>query len=78
MSPYTQYPSPQYTSPLAPRGVGGGFDMTSPPPMYHGGGGPPNYYGSYMVGGLSGYDNMGPGGMQPIAEHEGEMGTGGF
>lgn len=82
MSPYTQYPSPHYTSPLAPRAAAG-FDMSSPAPMYHGGaGGPaPTYYGSYMVGGGPGFNpsmGMGQGGMQPIAEQEGEMGTGGF
>jgi hypothetical protein len=78
MSPYTSYPSPHYTSPLAPRGTGG-FDMSSPSSMYHGGGGPPpSYYSSNMVGGPSFNVVMGPGGMQPIAEHEGDMGSGGF
>ena len=77
MSPYTQYPSPHYTSPLAPRG----YDMSSPSPMYQGGPtAAPPFYGPYMVGGQSSYNTgTGPGQMQPIAEHEGEMGgSGGF
>jgi hypothetical protein len=82
MSPYTQYPSPHYTSPLAPRGAG--YDMSSPSPMYHGGAvapAPPTYYGSYMVGGTPSFStgmSMGHGGMQPIVEHEGQVGSGGF
>ena len=77
MSPYTQYPSPHYSSPLAPRG----YDMSSPAPMYHGGPPPaPPYYGPYMVGGAGGYNVGGPGAMQPIPEQEGETGasSGGF
>lgn len=82
MSPYTQYPSPPYTSPVAPRGAG--YDMSSPSPIYHGGAvapAPATYYGSYMVGGAPGFSTsmgIGYGGMQPIAEHEGEVGSAGF
>jgi hypothetical protein len=34
MSPYTQYPSPHYLSPLALRGASA-YDMFSSSPMYH-------------------------------------------
>jgi hypothetical protein len=82
MSSYAQYPSPHYTSPLAPRGAG--YDMSSPSPMYHGGAvapGPPTYYDPYMVGGAPGFNTtmgIGHGGVQPVAEHGGEEGSGNF
>ena len=80
MSPYTQYPSQPYTSPLAPAPrCPSGSDMYGSPMHYSSGGGGHTtpYYGSYVVGGPS--CNMTMGSMQPIAEHEGEMGgPGGF
>jgi hypothetical protein len=76
MSPYTQYPSPPYTSPLAPAPrCPSGNDVYGSPIRYSSGGGGGNtapYYGPYIVGGPS--CNMTMGSMQPIAEHEGEMG----
>jgi hypothetical protein len=76
MSPYTQYPSPPYTSPLAPAPrCPSGNDMYGSPMHYSSGGGGGNtapYYGSYIVGSPSCNTTMGS--MQPIAEHEGEMG----
>ena len=73
MSPYTQYPSPPYTFPIAPAPRSpSGSDMYGSPMHYSsgGGGGATPYYGSC---------NMTMGSMRPIAEHEGEMsGPGGF
>lgn len=77
MPPYTHYPSPHYTSPLGPRGVGN-YEMPSSSLMYGGRGAQaPAHFGSYVIGpptyNMVG-DPMQP--MQPIAEHEGETGGG--